>query len=322
MKRMVPIEKTFDVIRRLPTGVEFNSIQEFVMQQPIPAPNTIFHWINPKIFFPMLAITSALGATLLFTQPFHHATSPVSQLQHENLPKAGSPLIQVDSSPNNLSLHIPALQDQKISPLLPPEIVSVPDPLPPVNGVQDRSALAFLPPPHIFPADSPARKKVIITSTNGKTVTVISSSGTTSSNSDVSIVTGSGTVSASSSVNGDSTMVIVNNGKGSINIIRHSKNSADSNCQCNFGDDEDWIDDVVKDLKQENLITDACDYKFKLTPHSFSVNGKEITDQQTISKMIDMYESSSGNRLRKDDDYILVKVTKSSCDLSKNINDK
>jgi len=100
----------------------------------------------------------------------------------------------------------------------------------------------------------------------------------------------------------------------------HVWTATSKNCNCTFGSDDDWIEDIVKELMREKLIESECNYKFKLTAKAFYIDGKEIDDKQFATKMMDLFEASTGERLHNDDDYVAVKMNGKSCSLSKNIN--
>ena len=277
MKRNVPIEKTFDVIRALPPDIDFMAIQQFVIAHPVIPLKPDFNWINLKNFFPMIAITSVLTVTLLFFRPEQKEQAPVSEASPEN---------------------IPAIVEES----------------------------------KIIIADSP-RKEIVKTDAVKKKSSVNVSSSTSSSSSSVSAsidssqsasVSASGSSSHSAnafaSACGDSASVnvVVNEGYEAVNEDRIR--IASTKCNCHFGDDNEWIENVVKELLKEKLIETECEYKFKLTPNSFFISGKEIENKQFASKMMDLFEGSTGERLKNEGDYVQVKVTDGSCSLSKNIN--
>lgn len=265
MKRTVPIEKTFSVIRALPPEMDFAGIQQFVMLHPVIPVNPHFNWITFKNFLPMIAITSVVTVALLLSRPAHQASSPVSQSNNETIPQ----LIEA--------------------------------PLPMLPDSPEKEAVKVVP---------PVKKK---------SVSAVSSS---ASNSTVSATSQATTVSATASANEDSgaMTVIVNTCGDAALSTERVRTTPSANCKCTFGSDDDWIDDVVKELLKEKLIVSECEYKFKLTAQAFYVNGKNIDDSKLAAKMMDLYAASTGERLRNDEDYIAVKVTEDCCSLSKNIN--
>ena len=189
----------------------------------------------------------------------------------------------------------------------------------PVPNVQHETIAPVVEQPLILQTDSPKKEKAKVPGP-GKNKTAVSFS-SASSDSTQSAASRNTSVSAEVTTDNDSVSatVVVNN-RTEAGSKEHVWTATSKKCKCTFGSDDDWIEDVVKELLKEKLIESECDYKFKLTAHAFYVDGKEIDDKQFASKMLKLFEASTGERLHNDDDYVSVKMNGKSCSLSKNIN--
>jgi hypothetical protein len=262
MKRNVPIEKTFDVIRRLPPEIDLDAVRLFIIQHPVIPPAHQFNWINLKNFFTMTVITSIVTVALIFTRPSHEASNDIPKIIKENIAPAAEPNEVV---PNEVK--------QEISPA--------------------SNTLKKEPANDIAPLD---KKNIALLPEEEENLTPV-----------VPLE-----ICPNSVIVPDSTCTIA--------IATSRVRTASScKCHCSFGDDNDWIDAVVQELMHEKLITDECEYRFKITGSTVWVNGKELKDTSYTEKLIGIYKSAGGERLEKYS-YEKVEADHENCGLSKNIN--